>query len=460
MDTPEHLGRVASPSVLGEVVQHGREHLSRPAPAVAGRLVAGGAGALRAVLPRAAGVGIGQVVEVAAPGPRPLWARVHGFSGAEVLLTPLGSLDGVAPGASVWPMGRGVELACGPGLLGRVVDALGEPLDGRGPVCDAASHWWPVERPAPLASSRKAVSQPLVLGIRAIDGLASLGRGQRVGLFAGPGLGKSALMLEMMRHAEADVVVVGLIGERGREVAELLEALGQGQAQGRTLVVSATSDRPPGERLLAAQVATTAAEWFRAQGKAVLLVLDSLTRVAHAHRELALSAGEPPGRQGLPASLPGVLARLVERVGNDHAGSITAIYTVLVSGDGQDDVVAEEVRSLLDGHIVLSAHLAASQHWPAIDVLSSVSRVMWRVADEAQLRAATRFRKALALVESRRAMRELGAYQPGKDPSLDAALACEAAMLAFLRQGLGEHTPWGETCARLERAVPAPGGGP
>jgi type III secretion protein N (ATPase) len=381
------------------------------------------------------------VIERAHGGP--LQAEVVGFHGEEVVLLPLGEAEGVGPDSVVRPSGRPFSIRCGPPLLGRVLDALGEPIDGGAPLGDRALTWWPVERAAPDPLRRARITRPLPLGVRAIDALCTLGEGQRIGLFAGPGLGKSMLLGQLARGAsDVDVIVIGLVGERGREVRDFLETQLDEESRQRTVCVVATSDAPPLLRLKSALSATAVAEYFRDQGKRVLLLLDSLTRVARAQREVGLAAGEPPTRQGYPPSVFALLPRLLERSGNAQSGSITAIYAVLTAADESDDPIAEEVRAILDGHIVLSRERAARNQWPAIDVVRSLSRVMDGLVAEPHRRAAGRVREALATYERQRDLVLLGAYQKGADPATDDALRRISAIEAFLRQGAQERVAY------------------
>jgi type III secretion protein N (ATPase) len=307
----------------------------------------------------------------------------------------------------------------------------------------------PVDAPAPSAVDRPPVRKPLATGIRALDGFATLGRGQRMGLFAGPGLGKSTLLAQIAKGTQADCIVLALVGERGREVSEFIrENLGP-EGLTRSVVVCATSDRPAGERARVLPVATAIAEGFRASGHQVLLLADSLTRHARALREIALSAGEPPGRHGFPPSVFDRLAALVERAGNDGDGSITALYTVLTEGDPEDDPLGEEVKALLDGHITLSPHLARAGCYPAIDPCASLSRLMDRVVSGEHHEAARQIRELIGSYESRRDMIVAGAYEPGGDPQLDRAIAIRPAVLDFIRQGPGERSSLERTLADL-----------
>ncbi len=396
---------------------------------------------VRAVLP---GVRIGEVVTIGTAGRE---AEVVGFRGDEAVLLPLGEATGVGADALCAATGRPLSIDVSAGLLGRVLDGLGRPIDGGGPIAGAVS--WPVDRPAPDPLSRRRVTRPLALGVRALDALLTVGEGQRVGLFAGSGVGKSTLMGQIARQTEADVNVIALCGERGREVVDFLEeSLGEAGRR-RSVVVCATSDAPSLVRLKSAFVATAIAEYFRAEGRRVLFMLDSVTRVARAQREVGLAAGEPPARQGYPPSVFALLPRLLERTGNDARGSITALYTVLVAGGDMEEPIADEVRGILDGHVILSREIAARNQWPAVDVLPSLSRLMDAVADPQHRAAAARLRELLAAYERQRDLILLGAYARGSDPLTDEAIARQGAIAAFLRQRTDEAAPFAETRARL-----------
>jgi len=393
-----------------------------------------------------------------APPPIRVQAEVVGFRGDEVVLMPLGESIGIGPDALVRATGRPFTVRVGPGLLGRVLDGLGDPMDGGGPLATASGSSdgcdeWPVDRPAPDPLRRRRIERPLALGVRAIDGLLTVGEGQRVGLFAGAGAGKSTLLGQIARHTEADVNVICLCGERGREVSEFLEGALGVDGRARSVVVCATSDAPSLVRLKSAFVATAIAEWFRAQGRRVLFMMDSLTRFARAQREVGLAAGEPPTRQGYPPSVFALLPRLLERTGNDQRGSITALYNVLVTGGDMDEPIADEVRGILDGHIVLSRELAARNHFPAIDVPASLSRVMNAVVEPAHRQAAGRVRELLATYAQKRDLILLGGYRRGADPRTDEAIARIDAIEAFLRQPTTEHAAFPDTRARLAELV-------
>jgi type III secretion protein N (ATPase) len=391
---------------------------------------------------RCAGVTHGEVVRIARRG-EPLEAEVVGFRGDDALLMPLGDLAGLAPGAAVTATGAPLTFACGPALLGRVLDGLGRPLDGA--AVDGTP--WPVDRPAPPPHTRAPIARALVTGVRAIDGFLTLGEGQRVGVFAAAGVGKSTLLTQLARTADADVIVLGLVGERGRELGDWVEALGPARA--RTVVVCATSDAPSLVRVRAASVATAAAEYFRDQGARVLLLVDSLTRVARAQREVGLSVGEPPARHGYPPSVFALLPRLVERTGTAARGSITALYAVLVAGNDLDEPIADEVRGIVDGHVVLERRLAARGQFPPIDVTASVSRLFERLAPAEQREAAARARRWLATYEDHRDLLQVGAYKSGADRALDEAVARQPALERFLRQRADEPSGVDQTRAQL-----------
>src|SRR4051794_13420903 len=402
------------------------------------------------------GVRIGELVTITSTSAArsdgaPLRAEVVGFRGDESVLMPLGEATGIGPDSLVTPTGRPFSIAVSDRLLGRVLNGLGDPIDGAGPIADARE--WSVDRPAPDPLSRPRVSRPLPLGVRALDALLTVGEGQRLGIFAGSGVGKSTLMGQIARQTEADVNVIALVGERGREVVDFLEESLGPAGQARSVVVCATSDAPSLVRLKAAFVATAIAEWFRAQGRRVLFMLDSLTRVARAQREVGLAAGEPPARQGYPPSVFAMLPRLLERTGTDDKGSITALYTVLVAGGDMDEPIADEVRGILDGHVVLSRELAARNQWPAVDVLPSLSRLMNAIAEPAHRAAAQRLRELMAAYERQRDLILLGAYQRGADPLTDRAIAAQDAIAAFLRQRTDESAPFADTIARLRALV-------
>lgn len=393
---------------------------------------------VRATLP---GARIGDVVLLRRRG-EPLSGEIVGFDGGEAVIMPLGELTGVGPDDAVESTGAPLQVRASDKLLGRVLDGLGRPLDG-GPAIDGVSVL--VDRPPPPALSRRPVDKPLPTGVRVIDGLLTMGEGQRVGLFAGSGVGKSTLLGAIARGTAADVVIVALVGERGREVGEFLEhSLGE-EGRKKSVVVVATSDAPALERLRAAQVATAYAEYFRDQGLRVMLLVDSVTRFARAQREVGLSAGEPPARRGYPPSVFAMLPRLLERSGQGDKGSITAIYTVLVEGSDMEEPIADEVRGVLDGHIVLDRVIAARGRYPAVDVLVSLSRVMSAVVPLEHRQAAQALRSALAAYEAKRDLISLGAYSRGSDREVDAAIEKMPRIDAFLQQSAVQVVPFEET---------------
>jgi type III secretion protein N (ATPase) len=398
------------------------------------------------------GVRVGDVVHVKRRG-EALACEVVGFDGAQAIAMPLGALAGVGPDDEVESTGGPLQVRAGPGLLGRVVDGLGRPFDGKpAPGGDLV----PVERDPPRALDRRPVDRPFVTGVRALDALTTLGEGQRVGLFAGSGVGKSTLLGSIAAGGAADVAVVALVGERGREVGEFLDHALSEDARRRSVVVVATSDVSALERLRAAHVATAYAEYFRDQGQRVLLLVDSVTRFARASREVGLAAGEPPTRRGYPPSTFAALPRLLERSGQGPSGSITAVYTVLVEGGDLDEPVADEVRGILDGHVVLDRALAARGRYPAVDVCGSLSRVMDGIVPPEHRDAARRLRALVSAYEAKRDLVTLGAYVKGGDAELDEAIARMPRIEAFLRQAPSARATMAETLAGLRSAVVEP----
>jgi flagellum-specific ATP synthase len=363
--------------------------------------------------------------------------EVVGFRGGRTLLMPLGELSGIAPGTSVHPNGEPFKVAVGDGLLGRVIDGLGKPLDEFGDLDAAAAR--SANATPPDALTRPRISERVGLGVRALDTLIPCGLGQRLGIFAGSGVGKSSLLGMIARSTTADVNVIALVGERGREVREFVER-DLGDALGHSVVVVATSDQPALVRIQAAFTATAIAEHFRDQGKNVMLMMDSVTRFAMAQREVGLAIGEPPATRGYTPSVFALLPRLLERAGTSPNGSITGLYTVLVDGDDMNEPIADAVRSILDGHIVLTRSLAHSGHYPAIDVLQSVSRLVGEIVTPEIREAGNRLRSALASYREKEDLISIGAYQPGTDPLLDAAIAIRPAMDGFLRQHIDDLT--------------------
>ena len=377
-------------------------------------------------------------------------AQVVAVKEDSLLLAPYGELNGVGPGARVEVSGRGLQMRVGPDLAGRVLDALGRPIDDGPPLTGELVS---LDAPAPHPLRRQRILQPLPLGVRALDTMTPCGRGQRVGIFAGSGVGKSTLLGMLARGTQADVVVVGLVGERGREVREFLEDdLGQ-TARERVVTVVATSDEPPLPRLRAAYTATRIAEWYRDQGLDVLLLVDSLTRFAMARREIGLAAGEPPATRGYPPSVFAELPRLLERAGPGERGTITALYTVLVEGDDMNDPVADNARGILDGHVVLSRKLAAAGHFPTIDVLDSVSRLAGKVSTPEQRALSAHLRRVMAAGAEAKDLIEIGAYVPGTSPDVDESIARRDAINAFLRQPVDEVTPAAEAWQQLRQVL-------
>nr|WP_304172512.1 flagellar protein export ATPase FliI [Limnochorda pilosa] len=392
---------------------------------------------------------LGQLCTIHPAGDRaPILAEVMGFRDRKTLLMPLGEMHGIGPGNTVVAERRGLTAPVGWKLLGRVLDGLGRPIDGLGPL--QVEGRYPVHSTPPDPLSRQRVTTPLPLGIRAIDGLITCGRGQRLGIFAGSGVGKSTLLGMIARNTAADVNVIALIGERGREVRDFLEEDLGPEGLARSVVVVATSDQPALVRTKGAYLATAIAEFFRDQGKDVLLLMDSVTRFAAAQREVGLAVGEPPATKGYTPSVFAELPRLLERSGSGERGTITGLYTVLVDGDDMTDPIADSVRSILDGHVVLSRRLAERDHYPAIDVLASVSRVMRDVTSPAHQRAASRIRSLLAAYRDAEDLIQVGAYAHGSNPEVDAAIARMDAIDAFLRQGVEERSEFEETLRRLE----------
>ncbi len=397
---------------------------------------------LRFTLP---GVRVGDVVRVVRRG-EPLACEVVGFDEDAAIAMPLGAMTGVGPDDTVESTGGPWRVRAAPGLLGRVLDGLGQPLDG-GPPIEGESI--PVDRDPPPALERRPVARSLATGVRVLDGLLTLGEGQRVGLFAGSGVGKSTLLGAIAQGAEADVVIVALVGERGREVGEFLERSLGPEGRRKSVVVVATSDAAALERIRAAHVATAYAEYFRDRGARALLLVDSVTRFARAVREVGLAAGEPPVRRGYPPSAFAALPRLLERSGQSAHGSITAIYTVLVEGGDMDEPVADEVRGILDGHVVLDRLVAARGRYPAVDVTVSLSRVMDSIVTPEHREAARKLRALIATYEAKRDLVLLGAYAKGTDRELDEAIARMPKIEAFLRQDPRERASLESTVASL-----------
>ncbi len=391
---------------------------------------------------------VGEVCRLQSPdtGKRVL-LQVVGFRGERVLLMALGDMDGIGPGSEVVSTGRQLEVGVGDGLLGRVVDGLGNPVDALGPVRVSARY--PILNSPPGPLSRRRITEKLAVGVRSIDALLTCGRGQRLGIFSGSGVGKSTLLGMIARHTEADVNVIALVGERGREVREFIERDLGAEGLARSVVVVATSDQPALLRINAAHTAVAIAEYFRDRGKDVLLLLDSLTRFAMGLREVGLAIGEPPTSRGYTPSVFAALPRLLERTGNTDSGSITGFFTVLVDGDDLNEPISDAVRGILDGHIVLSRTLASAGLYPAVDVLASLSRVMNDLVPPEHRAAASTFRRLLAVYRESEDLINVGAYQKGSNPRIDQALAKIDQMNAFLAQDTGEHADFEDSRNRL-----------
>ncbi len=412
--------------------QHG---LQPPEPVVEGRLTRMVGLTLEAIGCQAA---VGTSCDIVAPGDHHIEAEVVGFSGDKTYLMAMGDSRGLVPSARVIPVGHSSEVKISEVFLGRVIDGRGRPLDGKGPL--------QAEDPMPLAGkainplSRQPINEPLDVGVRAINSMLTVGRGQRMGLFAGTGVGKSILLGMMTRFTNADVTVVGLIGERGREVKEFVQDILGEEGMKRAVVVAAPADAPPLIRMHGAMLATSIAEYFRDQGKQVLLLMDSLSRFAQAQREIGLSISEPPATKGYPPSVFARIPQLVERAGNGNVGqgSITAFYTVLTEGDDHNDPIADAARGILDGHIVLSRQLADMGHYPAIDLEASVSRVMPMVVSPEQLQSSHRIKQLYSLYEQNRDLINVGAYQPGSNPAIDEAIQMQPRIAEFMKQGINE----------------------
>ncbi|MBL8295992.1 MAG: FliI/YscN family ATPase [Bryobacterales bacterium] len=396
-------------------------------------------------------VAVGDFCEIVTSSGRTLKAQVVGFRQGRVLLMPLEETDGVQSGDMVVARAEEARMGVGPSLLGRILDGFGRPIDGR-PAAEPADYY-PLYTAPPGPMQRLPISEPLVTGIRAIDSLLTCGLGQRIGIFGGSGVGKSTLLGSMAKHHAAEVAVVALIGERNREVRDFIEhELGPEGLQ-KTVLIVATSDRPAPLRIRAAFMALAVAEYFRDQEKSVLLIMDSVTRLAMAQREIGLAAGEPPSQKGYTPSVFNLLPRIFERAGRFERGSITGFFTVLVEGDDFNEPIADAVRGILDGHIILSRDLGAAGHYPAIDVLQSVSRLASRVAAPDHREAAQRIRQNLATYRRAEDLINLGAYAAGSNPQLDSAIQLRPKINDFLRQKPDQNSPINETVARMKSIV-------
>lgn len=414
-----------------------------------GRVTDINANCLLAMIPNAA---LGDFCTVARRQGDPLMAEVVGLEGNVATLVPYGAADGLSIGAIVKPSRESLSITVGMDVLGRIIGPLGQPLDGMGAL-SGAKNSVPLRRAAPNAMDRPLIDTALVTGIQAIDGPLTLGHGQRIGIFGPPGAGKSRLMADIVRNAQVDAIVIALVGERGREVREFVERDLPAKKRHKTVVVAATSDRPSTERAICAHSATAVAEWLRDQGLNVLLMVDSLTRTARALREIGLAAGEAPTRRGYPSSVYPALPALIERTGRTAKGSISAIYTVLVEGDGDGDPIAEEVRSLTDGHIILSKALAESGHFPAIDVTRSLSRSMPAFVSQSHIDEANKLRKLLSKYTDIEVLLQIGEYSAGGDILADHAIRTKPGIDKFLRGSSTANTSLEATVGQMKKAI-------
>ncbi|MBP7074878.1 MAG: type III secretion system ATPase SctN [Rhabdochlamydiaceae bacterium] len=401
---------------------------------------------IRAIVPQ---VKMGEVCLIKREGD-PLMAEVVGFTKDEVLLSPLGEMTGIGPSSEVIPMKIPLQIQVGPELLGRILDGLGNPLDEetKGPL--KLEITYPVINSPPDPLKRSVITEPIETGVRCIDGVLTVGKGQRMGIFSGAGVGKSTLLGMIARYAQADVNVISLIGERGREVREFIENDLGTEGLARSVIVVSTSDQAAQTRLNAAYVGTAIAEYFRDQGKNVILMMDSVTRFARALREIGLAAGEPPARAGFTPSVFATLPRLLERSGNSDIGSITAFYTILVAGDDLNEPVSDEVKSILDGHIILSNELASQYHFPAIDVLRSISRVLTNIVGKEHVQLIGKIREVLTNYKKIELLLRIGEYKPGSDKNADFAIKYIDKVNRFLKQQVEEKSSFQETIQQLQ----------
>jgi flagellum-specific ATP synthase len=400
------------------------------------------------------GVMVGEVCQVELGSGKVVGTEVVGFRKDKALLMPFGLLEGIAPGDLVFATGKPLSVKVGNCLLGRVLDGLGEPMDSKGPI--ESDLEYPLDNDPPDSMTRPRITKVLEVGVRVIDGLLTFGRGQRIGIFAGSGVGKSTLMGQLARQSKADVAVIALIGERGREVRDFLEeSLGE-EGLKKSVMIVATSDRPPIIRLKGALVGTAVAEYFRDQGKDVLFMMDSVTRYAMAQREVGLATGEPPTTKGYPPSVFALMPRLMERTGTSEKGSITGIYTILVEGGDMDEPVADTARGILDGHIVLSRDIAARNHFPAIDVGVSVSRLFTAVNSQEHIKNASSLREVLSRYGEAEDLINIGAYVKGSNPKIDWAVDRIERVNTFLKQGTHDFMTYEETVGNLNSIM---GGG-
>ena len=443
MPTPRHQHWL-------QKLQHQQQILQQPDPVVAGRLVRMVGLTLEAVGCEAA---VGTSCHIIAPGNHCIEAEVVGFAGDKTYLMAMGDSRGLVPNAKVIPVGHSSEVKISNAFLGRVMDGRGRPLDGKGPMSGDVAMPLAGKSINPLL--RQPITEPLDVGVRAINAMLTVGRGQRMGLFAGTGVGKSILLGMMTHYTNADVIVVGLIGERGREVKEFVQDILGAEGLRRAVVVAAPADASPLVRMHGAWLATSVAEYFRDQGKNVLLLMDSLSRFAQAQREIGLSIGEPPATKGYPPSVFSRIPQLVERAGNGAAGqgSITAFYTVLTEGDDLNDPIADAARGILDGHIVMSRQLADMGQYPAIDLESSVSRVMPAIISAEQYKATQRIKQLSSLYSQNSDLINIGAYQKGSNPSIDEAITMQPRITQFMRQGMKESVNLKNSQQQLQQLV-------
>lgn len=400
---------------------------------------------LEAQLP---GAMIGEICTVVTDQGEEKLAEVVGFRGHVCLLLLLVEGTGVSQGCKVYPSGKTMQIGVGPELLGRVINAIGEPMDKR--PNPSYVDFKELEQRAPEAFGRPRIKEVFSTGVRAIDGVLTLGEGQRIGLFAGTGVGKSTTMGMIARYSDADINVIALVGERGREVQDFIEASLGEEGVKRSVVVIATGDQPAMMRMKCLLTATSIAEYFRDEGKKVLLMVDSVTRMAMAARDVGLAVGEPPTMKGYTPSVFSLIPRVLERAGKSDKGSITAIYAVLVEGDDMNEPISDTVRGVLDGHVVLSRKIAARNHYPAIDILNSVSRLFTEICDEEHQQAAAKLRNAMALYAENEDLINIGAYERGSNPEVDMAIELKPRIDAFLQQGIYEHTSFEDTVAQLK----------
>ncbi|MBU5677414.1 flagellar protein export ATPase FliI [Alkaliphilus sp. MSJ-5] len=384
-------------------------------------------------------------------GTEPILAEVVGFKEKKVLLMPLGEMEGIGPGSKVEALGTTMEVNVGESLLGRVLDGLGNPIDGKGPLDSCKTY--PVMASPPNPLLRTKIEEPLALGVKAIDGLLTCGNGQRIGIFAGSGVGKSTLLGMIARNTQADINVIALIGERGREVREFIENDLQEEGLKRSVLVVATSDQPALIRMKGALLATSIAEYFRDQGKNVILMMDSLTRFSMAQREVGLAIGEPPVTRGYTPSVFAVLPKLLERSGTSDKGSITGLYTVLVDGDDMNEPIADTVRGILDGHIVLSRKIANRNHYPAIDILASVSRVMPNVVSKDHTQLSNQIKELLSIYNSSEDLINIGAYIKGTNKKIDEAISKIDSINAFLQQERQDKTSFDDAVKVMQQIL-------